>query len=143
MRTPLAALFCLLLTRTPALAGNRPPSIVLTAQENGTVPQTEFYCSGKIKGYIRLSERQEGNHVLEGIWTLPSGRVLRHSRDPVNFPPPGRSTAYVWFAFPDKPALLLSPDTNVERPSYPGIWRLQVRWDEKPLLSSTFTVHCQ
>ena len=118
-------------------------SIVLTAQENGTQAQTDFVCTGKIHGYVRLPKPQSGPHLLEGLWSLPSGRVLLHSRNTVDFPPPGRSTAYVWLAFPERTAFQLTPAADQERLSYNGPWQLDVRWDQRPLLHSTFTVHCQ
>src|SRR5580704_7225195 len=77
-----------------------PRAITLTAQENGTVPQDEFSCSGKIHGYLVLPKKAIGDHILEGIWTKPDGKAASHSRNEVHFPPPGRSTAYVWFHFP-------------------------------------------
>jgi hypothetical protein len=118
-------------------------AVVLTAQENGTIPQTEFFCSGMIHGYIRLPKQEAGKHLLEGLWTLPNGKIIQHSRNAVDFPPPGRSTAYVWLKFPERSTLSLNPSADQERLSYNGEWKLDVRWDEKPLLQSTFSVTCQ
>src|ERR1700733_1608818 len=70
----------------------QPPLLLLTAQENGVDPQTEFGCSGPIHGYITLPAKTVGKHSLEGIWTGPKGTVVQHSQSEVNFPSPGRRT---------------------------------------------------
>jgi hypothetical protein len=128
----------------PATGTAAKPSIVLTHVENGLEGQAEFVCSGKIHGYLRLPERAVGSHLLEGIWKGPGGRVFQHSRIPVNFDPPGRSTAYLWLAFPAGSSFgRADPALDQERLSYNGAWHLDVRWDQKPLLRSTFTVYCQ
>ena len=118
-------------------------AIVLTSKENGTLSQTDFFCSGKIHGYIRLPSRQEGKHSLEGIWTLPTGKVLQHSNNTVDFPPPGRTTAYIWLQFPARSTLSINPAADQERLSYNGEWKVDVRWDDKPIIHSTFSVTCQ
>ena len=127
-----------------ANAANKPASLVLTSVENGLKSQSEFVCSGKIHGYIRLPRKYEGKHLLEGLWTAPTGKMIDHSRTQVDFPPPGRSTAYVWLAFPTRAALgTLNPEADKERLSYNGPWQVEVRWDEQLLVRSSFTVHCQ
>ncbi len=122
----------------------KPPVLVLTSLENGTEPQDAFSCSGKIHGYLVLPTTAIGKHVLEGIWTKPDGTVASHSRSSLDFPAPGRSTAYVWFAFPERSLLpgVMDPAQDQERLSYSGQWRVDVRWDDQTLRQSTFTVHC-
>jgi len=124
---------------TPARA-----KLVLTSKENSVEPETEFFCSGKIHGYIRLPERAEGPHLLEGNWILPNGKLEASSRIRVDFPAPGRSTAYIWFGFPERGGLQnsLNPEADAERLQYPGTWRVEVRWDQRMIISSTFTVTC-
>jgi hypothetical protein len=119
-------------------------SLVLSEHENGIEPQQEFFCDGKIHGYIRLPDPATGKHVLEGIWEAPDGREKAHSRSTVDFPPPGRSTAYIWFAFPPRPGLLNGPDPalDAERRDMAGSWQVSVRWDDQTLVQSSFTVVC-
>lgn len=120
-----------------------PAKLVLTSIENGTEPQSEFYCSGKIHGYIRLPERIVGPHVLEGTWVLPNGKPAAESRTRVDYPPTGRSTAYIWFEFPGGGLLDgIQPDADAQRQQYPGLWRVEVRWDDQLVLRSSFTVLC-
>src|SRR5437764_1196280 len=99
IRRRIAVIVVLFLCSTGALsAPARKASIVLTSQENRTVPQSEFLCAGEIHGYLVLPQRQEGMHRLEGIWKLPNGRIAEDARINLNFTPPGRSTAYLWLA---------------------------------------------
>ena len=118
-------------------------SIVLTAVENGRELQEEFVCYGKIHGYIRLPQRESNGHSLASRWISPVGKVVADSQTTVDFKP-ARSTAYVWFAFPENANLLGSPDPDLEqdRMSYNGVWHLDVRWDETLLLQKTFNVRC-
>jgi hypothetical protein len=120
-------------------------NIVLTSQENGVESQQEFLCDGKIHGYIRLPKRMVGRHTLESQWTMPNGKVSADSRNEIDFPAPGRSTAYIWFTFPPRPGPLSGPDPETDslRRNYPGVWKVSVRWDDQPLLQSSFTVTCQ
>jgi len=119
------------------------PSIVLTAQENGLEPQTDFACYGKIHGYIRLAQRASGTHVLASRWISPQGKVVADSRIPVDFRP-ARSTAYVWFGFPEGSPLGATPDPQLEqdRLTFNGLWHLNVTWDDSPLLNTKFNVRC-
>jgi len=128
-----------------ALHATPPAKLVLTSKENGVEEETEFFCAGTIHGYIRLPKRVVGSHLLEGKWILPNGAIAAESRDNVNFPPPGRSTAYLWFAFPERSAFpgALDPEADAKRSDYPGRWRVEVRWDEQLILKSTFTVTCR
>jgi hypothetical protein len=108
------------------------------------MPQDTFSCSGTIHGYLVLPKTAVGKHTLEGVWTKPNGNIASHSSSELDFAPPGRSTAYVWFAFPERSMLpgAMDPTQDQERLSYNGQWRLDVRWDDQPLLQSTFTVRC-
>jgi len=117
-------------------------TIVLTSKENGLQTQQDFSCQGKIHGYIRFAHRQHGAHVLESRWINPSGKVAAQSRTNVDFHPV-RSTAYVWFAFPEHP-ILGAPDPALDQEllTYNGHWRLEVKWDEKHLILEPFNVHC-
>jgi hypothetical protein len=118
-------------------------SLVLTSQENGLENQTEFYCTGKIHGYIRLPGPISGKHTLEGVWTGADGKVKDQGRSTIDFPAPGESTAYIWLEFPSKGFLgSLNPSGDLERLSYNGTWQVEARLDDKPLLSRKFTVHC-
>jgi len=123
-------------------ASTSPAIVVLTSIENGLESQSEFMCYGKIHGYIRLASPQEGTHVLSSRWVQPSGKFAADSRSTVDFSP-ARSTAYVWFGFPES-ALFGAPDPGLDemRLQFNGIWTLDVRWDEKPLLNETFHVRC-
>jgi len=133
------------LLAAPGHANDTPrPSLVLTAEENGTVPQDEFSCDGKIHGYLRLPRRQTGPHVLEARWIKPDGKVAAESHDPLTFEPPGRSTAYIWFTFPERAKSLsaLDPKSDEDRLTFNGKWKVEVTWDHEPLVTSTFTVRC-
>ena len=120
-----------------------PPALVLTAQENGLAPQQEFRCQGKIYGYIRLPKLAHGEHILESRWRSPAGKIAADSRNTVEFKP-ARSTAYVWFAFPERSLMPGMPNPELEQEflSYNGGWQVDILWDEKPLLQSNFQVHC-
>lgn len=120
-----------------------PASLVLTTLENGIDSQSDFVCYGKIHGYIRLPKRESGKHVIESRWIAPDGKVAADSRNTVDFQP-ARSTAYVWLGFPESNALLGTPDADDEenRLNFKGVWRVEVRWDEQPLLQKTFNVRC-
>jgi hypothetical protein len=89
-----------------------------------------------------------GKHQLEGIWIKPDGQISEHSKIPVEFPAPGRQTAYVWFQFQDKSDGLLGSvrerDSGQPQANNPfnGQWRLQVRWDDRPLIQKDFKVKC-
>ena len=142
-----AALLWVFLLAAPGVRaeaeGQERASVVLTAQENRTVPQTEFSCYGKIHGYLRLPVTAVGKHLLEALWTLPNKTTAADSRNEVDFPSPGRSTAYVWFDFPEAPSIgTLDSNADGERLTYPGTWNLIVRWDDTPIIQSAFTVHC-
>lgn len=120
------------------------PALVLTAQENGTEPQSSFHCVGKIHGYLRLGKSQVGSHELYSRWISPAGKTVAESQVPLTFDPPGRSTAYIWFSFPDRSSLLRGPDPalDTELLTYNGSWRVEVSWDQKPLLQSSLLVRC-
>jgi hypothetical protein len=132
-----------LLVPAGAFCATTPASIVLTAQDNGVVSQHDFVCYGKIHGYIRLPERASGEHILESRWHSPAGKIAADSRSTVDFRP-GRSTAYVWFSFPERSRLPGMPDPDLEQEllTYSGNWRVDVLWDEKPLIQSDFKVRC-
>ena len=141
--------FTILLCGTAALPAQAsepketPPVLVLTAVENGVEPQQNFTCYGKIHGYIRLPKRESDAHVLEGRWTSPAGKIAAESRTTVDLKP-ARSTAYVWFAFPESANILGTPDANLEqdRLSYNGRWQVEVLWDDHFLLKQDFNVRC-
>lgn len=124
----------------------QPPAVLLTSQENGTVPQTAFACSGTIYVYLTFPQAQRGKHTLEGIWVGPQGDVVRRSRVEVDIPPPGRRTAVLWLEF-DKPgsmwdAFSLHGPGEANREAYGGRWEVQVRWDEREFTRSKFSVDC-
>jgi len=136
----------LLLFCTVARATDQLPfraSIVLTAVENDVESQDDFTCYGKIHGYIRLARRESNAHVLESRWISPHGKVVADSRTSIDFKP-ARSTAYVWFAFPESANLLRAPDSELEqdRLTFNGLWHLEVVWDGQVLLKKEFNVHC-
>src|SRR5258708_5447897 len=76
-----------------------PPPLLLTSEDNGIEAQESFTCSGIIHGYLTLPHAAIGKHTLEAIWIGPKGQVIQHSRDEINFAPPGRRTAMVWLKF--------------------------------------------
>jgi hypothetical protein len=119
------------------------PVMVLTAVENGLEAQENFTCYGKIHGYIRLPQRQSNAHVLESRWISPNGKVAADSRTKVDFKP-ARSTAYVWFAFPENSTMLGASDPELEqdRLTFNGTWHVEIRWDEQPLIKEEFKVRC-
>ena len=124
-----------------------PPPLILTSQENGTEPQDTFSCSGTIYGYMTLPQAQSGKHTIEGIWVGPQGTVVQHSRDEINFPPPGRRTAAVWLRF-TKEGRIWNPlsvqnSSDQDRLLYDGPWKIEVRWDDRTFARSTFKIHCQ
>ncbi len=124
-----------------------PPALLLTSQENGIDPEDSFSCSGIIHGYLTLPQAAIGEHVLEAIWIGPKGQVIQHSRDEINFVPPGRRTATVWLKFSSEPGGIWNPFT-IQKPSdldhvaYDGAWKIEVRWDERLFAQSAFQVHC-
>jgi hypothetical protein len=118
--------------------------IVLTSKQNGLQSQSEFACSGFIHAYLTLPEKAVDQHVLEGVWIMPDGKVLQDNRIPVTFSSP-RRTAYLWLMFEPPASGLLTTfnsQQDEERVAYNGQWQLKVKWDEKPLLEKSFTVHC-
>jgi hypothetical protein len=119
------------------------PAVTLTAVENGLESQPLFSCHGKVHGYIRLKNRQSDEHVLESRWISPTGKVAADSQTKVNFERPG-STAYVWFAFPESSNLLGGPDPALDqdRLSFNGPWQVEIRWDNKVILTKSFKVQC-
>jgi hypothetical protein len=131
-----------------SLASARPvaasaASIVLTPKEHGSDLSEATSCSGRLHGYIRLPAPAEGTHTLQSRWISPTGTPAVVSRNTVDWRPP-RSTAYVWMDFPERPALQVGLDPELEQSliSYNGQWRLDVLWDDKPLLSRAFRVQC-
>lgn len=118
-------------------------SIVLTSQENGLESQQEFTCHGFIHGYIRLAKREAGEHLLESRWISPSHKVEANSRTTVDFRP-ARSTAYVWFLFPERSNLFGAPDPKFDQQlmSYHGPWHLEVKWDNETIIQTDFKVRC-
>lgn len=138
-----AALVCVLAAEGGHAA--IPATLLLTAQENSVLPQDEFSCNGTIHGYVIFPEKAVHHHLLEGIWTRPDGKIAAESKIPINFPPPGRRTAYVWLMFqPRSPGLLGGIDTSEDqnRLAYNGRWQVEIRWDQKPLLRKNFVVAC-
>lgn len=124
---------------TPLWASKAASVLVLTTQENGVDAQHEFTCYGKIHGYIRLPQRESDVHTLESRWVMPSGKIAADSRSTVNFRP-ARSTAYVWFAFPEPGLLPGIPDQTLAQES--GTWQVNIGWDGKTLLQQSFQVRC-
>jgi hypothetical protein len=126
----------------------QPPVLLLTAQENGTEPQNTFPCSGLIYGYVTLPQKARGQHILEGIWTGPKGTIVQHSRDEVRFPDLGSRAADVWLRFTDEGGHLWNP-LSVSAPAdenglaYDGAWKVEVRWDERTIARSDFTIQCR
>lgn len=119
-------------------------SIVLTSVENGSEAEQSFQCTGRIHGYIRLSQPTLGPHRLESRWLSPSGRLVAHSENSLDFKTP-HSTAYVWMDFPERRSGLLGtvdPELEQNQLSYSGTWTLQVLWDGKPQLMQSFEVRC-
>lgn len=124
-----------------------PPVLLLTSMENGMEPQDAFSCSGTIHAYLTLRQAEIGSHVLEGIWVGPDGRVVQHSRDELNFPPPGYRTVSVWLAFTKEGRRLWNPVSvqdpgDEDRALYDGSWKIEVRWDDRTLARSVFKVQC-
>jgi hypothetical protein len=118
------------------------PAMTLTAVENGLQSQPVFSCHGKIHGYLRLKNKQSEGHVLESRWISPNGKLAADSANKINFEKPG-STAYVWFEFPEA-SLLGGPDTEVDkdRLTFSGPWQVEIRWDDKVILTKSFNVQC-
>jgi hypothetical protein len=118
---------------------------VLTPVENGLENASFFTCQDTVHGYITLPEKSSGTHVLEGIWRGPSGDVREHARIPLEFPPDGRQTAYMWLRFGGSPGLLEDVGSGVtpsRSASFNGDWRVQALWDGRPLVESKFKVRC-
>jgi hypothetical protein len=124
-----------------------PQVLVLTSQENGTVPEDTFSCSGTIYGYLTFPQTQIGKHVLEGIWTGPKGQVIQQSRNEVDYASPGSRTAFVWLSFSKEGRSLWNP-LSIQHAGdedwllYDGKWEIEVRWDDHSLAHSAFQVHC-
>ena len=121
---------------------------LLTAQDNGTEPQDTFPCTGPIHGYVTLPSKVTGKHVLEGIWTGPKNTVVRHSRDELTFPANGSRCAEVWLRFSEKGGHLWNPlsveaSGDEEGAAYNGLWKVEVRWDDRTIARSDFTIQCR
>jgi hypothetical protein len=123
-----------------------PPPLILTSQENGTVAEDTFSCSGTIHGYVTLPKAAIGKHDLEGIWTGPKGTVIQHSHDEVNYAPPGSRIAEIWLRFTKEGwvwnPLSVQDQGDEDRALYDGAWKLEVRWDNRPFARSVFQIHC-
>ncbi len=125
----------------------RAPRLVLTSVMDGLQPEESFTCNGLIHGYITLPAPVTGEHRLEGIWKMPNGTVNQHSKISIEFPPPGRQTAYIWLHFEEESGGLmgeLGPSSERQKANqiYGGEWQVEVRWDEKTLVTSPFKVKC-
>jgi hypothetical protein len=133
----------------PVRAGIPPsPVFLLTSQDNGTLAQTTFPCSGPIHGYVTLPQESSGKHVLEGVWVGPKGTVVRHSRDELTFSDSGSRTAEVWLRFTKEGGHLWNPVSvqapgDEDRQLYDGPWKLEVRWDDRTIVRSDFTIQCR
>lgn len=138
----LAALSGLAFAETP-----QPQHFILTSHENGFDSESVFACSGSIHGYLTFPKSEMGKHVLEGIWIGPKGLVVQHSRDDVNYPPPGHRTAAIWLQFTKEgghiwnPLSVQAPEDS-DRMAYDGPWKVKVRWDDQEVAQSEFQVHC-
>ena len=124
----------------------QPPILLLTAQDNGTEPQTTFSCTTPIHGYITLPKKTTGRHVLEAIWTGPQHTVVQHSRDDVTLPEAGRRSVNVWLQF-TKEGILRNPFSvqdsgDTDRRAYDGNWVVEIMWDHQTLARSDFQIHC-
>lgn len=124
----------------------QPRAMVLTSKVNGTEPETVFPCAGTIYAQLTFPATETGKHALEGIWVGPDGKVLRHSRDPVEFPSQGGRTALLWFQFSDggsmwDPLSLRGAGEGARR-AYEGRWQVRALWDGRTFTQSEFTVHC-
>jgi hypothetical protein len=138
-----AALSLWIPSNAQALQSPEAVKLVLTSEENGLENQSEFYCSGRIHGYLRLPGPVSGKHTLEGVWTAADGKVIDHSHVAIDFPPPGESMAYIWLEFPSKSFLgNLNPTGDLERLSYNGTWQVEAKLDDQTLLTRKFSVHC-
>ena len=136
------ALACVAVAEIP-----HPPVLLLTSQDNGMAPEDTFSCSGTIHGFLTLRQPQVGSHLLEAIWTGPSGRVIEHSRDELTYPAPGGRTAAVRLEFIKEGKRIWNPVSvqdpgDEDRALYDGSWRVEVRWDHQTLARSTFEVRC-
>ena len=126
----------------------QPPILMLTSQDNGTVSQSTFPCSGPIHGYVTLPQEASGKHILEGVWIGPKGTVARHSRDELTFSDSGSRTAEVWLRFTKEGGHLWNPAAveapgDEDRQIYDGPWGIEVRWDGRTIARSTFTIQCR
>jgi hypothetical protein len=124
-----------------------PPALILTSQENGTEAENTFSCSGTIHGYVTLSKAAIGKHVLEGIWTGPKGTIIQHTRDELNFSPPGSRITEIWLRFTKEGGRLWNPISvqdpgDEDRALYDGSWTIEVRWDDRAFARSVFQIHC-
>lgn len=121
--------------------------LVLTAQENGVEPQSLFTCQGRIHGYLTLPQKAIGPHRLEAKWFGPKKSLEHHTQVSVDFPPPGRQTAYVWLQFDEEGGLFRRPIDGTanwrDRERYHGAWQVEVFWDEAPLIKTPFQVRCE
>jgi hypothetical protein len=129
------------------VSANTTASLVLTSKFNGLEPQNLFTCDGTIHGYLVLPETAVGVHTLGAIWVMPNGAINKDVKIPIQYAPPGRRTAYVWFQFDDRSDGLLggvrgSPSRDIANNPFNGQWEVQVRWDDKLLTQQKFKVKC-
>ena len=82
---------------------SRAVRLVLTHQDYALTSDPVFNCENRIHAYMTFDHPLTGSHTLEGVWILPNGELGAHARVPLNYPEPGRRTAYLWLAFDGEP----------------------------------------
>lgn len=119
-------------------------NLVLTVRNFSLESDREFSCSGgQLNGFLMLPAPASGAHVLESIWIKPSGEIQEHARIPLDFPAPGRQTAHIWLNFGQQDGILSSLQSHESSiPDFNGVWRVEVFWDNQPLVQKQFPVKC-
>lgn len=116
------------------------------ANEHGgplTESRTIFDCTEKIISVVNLENYSRGEHHLSVKWVDPYSQVKEHTQYP--FTVRGQQTrVWAWLSF-DRGAgagalKFLNPAAGLE--DFIGVWKIEVRIDNKPVGEDSFEVSC-
>jgi len=130
----------------PVPVSTHAPSIVVYFSTGAEISQTvsEFQSPEFIYARLIFSDRMYGKNTLEGRWVTPGRHPQEFTRVPLDFGVQGGAEAYLWLRFHDSSSgggllPLTQPDEQINQ-DFNGEWKLQIFWNEKFLMCSTFSV---
>lgn len=121
--------------------------VYLTSKEkNGipdTKPQTEFTCSDKIYAILEISGLSKTKHLLEAVWTDPSGKKRERTKVPL-FISRDWARSWVWLSLhrPTGAAVVTVFDPAYGMEDFIGKWTISIFIDKKHLDKKQFSVLC-